>query len=414
VRSLYLCYLPIDEPLVETQVAAYLRGLAAAGHTVHLLTFNTSRGTREATAARRAALAADGVRWHRLRYHKRPSLLATAFDVVQGLLATVWLCLRHRLDTVHARNHVPGAMALAACRILGLRLVFDIRGIMAEEYEDAGIWGHDSIGFKTTKWVERRCIDRADGIVVLTQRFHERLPPAARGRAQAIPSCADCEAIADQRGQRERMRERLGVQGRTVLVYAGKLGGWYMVREMVDFFVAARSTSPDLFFLILSQSDPGTVVAELERAGVPATDYKVLRAEPGDVGAHLVAADLAVSFIRLAPSKVACSPTKLGEYLAAGLPIVSNPGIGDMDEILTGGRVGVLVEDYTPASYAAAARAVAELLAEPDVASRCVATANATASLHRIGIPRYRALYASLDRPEAGAAAPAGRDAVSP
>jgi glycosyltransferase involved in cell wall biosynthesis len=401
MRSLYLCYLPIDEPLVETQVLAYLRGLAAAGHTVHLLTFDSSALDRQARASRRAALRQDGVSWHRLRYHKRPTLLATAFDAMQGLVATLWLCVRHRLDTVHARNHVPGAMALAATRLLRLRLVFDIRGIMAEEYEDAGIWSHDSIGFKATKWVERQCIRRADGIVVLTHRFRDQLPADAANRAQVIPSCADCEAIAAQRGQRSAMRERLGIQDRTVLLYAGKLGGWYMVREMVDFFVTARDAVPDLFFLVLSQSDPQVILKEFDRAGVAPTDYTVRRAEPADVGAHLVAADVAVSFIRLAPSKVACSPTKLAEYLAAGLPIVSSRGIGDMDDILTAARVGLLVDDYSSPAYAAVARELVELLADPDVAARCVRTAAETASLHGIGIPRYRALYRSLRQPSA-------------
>ena len=77
LRSLYLCYLPLDEPLVETQVLAYLRGLAASGHQVHLVTWETRRRTAHDVRAERARLLATGVRWHRRRYHKRPSLLAT-------------------------------------------------------------------------------------------------------------------------------------------------------------------------------------------------------------------------------------------------------------------------------------------------------------------------------------------------
>src|SRR5947209_8205779 len=199
LRSLYICYLSIEEPLVETQVIAYLRGLAEAGHQMHLLTFDSATLDRPVVATRRAALRAQGVSWHRLRYHKRPSLLATAFDVVQGGLFTLWLCLRYRLDVIHARNHVPGAMALGAVGLLRRGLVFDVRGIMAEEYVDAGIWGRDSVGFRATKAVERRCLARADGIVVLTRRFRDQLPPGVAARTQVIPSCADCEAISARR-----------------------------------------------------------------------------------------------------------------------------------------------------------------------------------------------------------------------
>ena len=47
---------------------------------------------------------------------------------------------RHRLDAVHARNHVPLATALIVRRLTGCRLIFDVRGLMAEEYVDAGRW----------------------------------------------------------------------------------------------------------------------------------------------------------------------------------------------------------------------------------------------------------------------------------
>ena len=39
MRTLYLCYFGLREPLVQTQVLPYLRRLAAGGFEVHLLTF---------------------------------------------------------------------------------------------------------------------------------------------------------------------------------------------------------------------------------------------------------------------------------------------------------------------------------------------------------------------------------------
>ena len=106
LHSLYVCYLSLEDPLVETQVVAYLEGLAAHGHTIHLLTFEPTLDP-----ARRRELAADlgrrGIAWHSLRYHKRPSLPATIYDALAGALAAARLVRRHRLDAVHARSHVP-------------------------------------------------------------------------------------------------------------------------------------------------------------------------------------------------------------------------------------------------------------------------------------------------------------------
>ena len=39
MKSLYLCYFGLREPLVQTQVLPYLRGVSASGVEVTLLTF---------------------------------------------------------------------------------------------------------------------------------------------------------------------------------------------------------------------------------------------------------------------------------------------------------------------------------------------------------------------------------------
>src|SRR4051812_20868960 len=132
LRALYICYLSLEDPLVHSQVVAYLDGLARAGHTIHLLTFEP-----KLTKERRRELASDlerrGITWHSRRYHKRPSLPATIFDALAGALTAARLVRRHRLDAIHARSHVPAACALIARRISRCGLIFDLRGLMAEE-----------------------------------------------------------------------------------------------------------------------------------------------------------------------------------------------------------------------------------------------------------------------------------------
>ena len=96
-----------------------------------------------------------------------------------------------------------------------------------------------------------------------------------------------------------------------------------------------------------------------------------MRAEPGEVGRYLAAADFGISFIRRCFSKISSSPTKIGEYLGAGLPVVSSAGIGDLDRLLEGGEVGVLVDDLEQAGYQTAARDVLALADDPEARERC-------------------------------------------
>lgn len=397
LRALYICYLSLDDPLVHSQVVAYLAGLAERGHVIHLMTFE-SRLSRQRSGEFEEGLRRRGIVWHRRRYHKRPSLPATAFDVLGGGLAAARLVRRHRLDAVHARNHMPAAMALIAARFARFRTIFDLRGLMAEEYVDAGNWKRGGIPYRLTKWVQRAALRRADVVVTLTEAVRPHLSETSAGpdATVVIPCCADLERIAKRSPERAAARAELEIGNRPTMVYVGKFTGWYMEREMADFVAAARRSEPELLFLIVTQADPAPMLRELERCGIGPADYRVLRSEPEEIGRYLAAADIGLSFVKPCFSKISSSPTKVGEYLAAGLPVVSTAGIGDVDALLRDNAVGALVEDLSAPGYEAAVRTIASLRQDPALAQRCAAVARENLSLREVGIPRYDALYRHL------------------
>ncbi len=392
LRSLYLCYLSLDDPLVHSQVLAYLRGLAADGHHIHLLTFEIRRLTRAERREIREQLSRQGIVWHALRYHKRPSLPATIWDAFAGALYATVLVARYRLDALHARSHVPAAMALIARWLSGRRpaLIFDIRGLMAEEYVDAGRWQKGGAPFRMTKAVERAAVARADGIVVLTERIRHRLFNG-NGSVHTIPCCADLRALELASSDRDATRAELGLTDASVMIYVGKFGGWYMAAEMAEFFAVARDAIPDLHFLILTQGDRDEIARQLQLRGVPG-GYTITSVPPDGLGAYLAAADFGISFIRPAPSKASSSPTKIGEYLGAGLPVVCTAGVGDLDALITS-DIGVLVSEHTEAVYRAVLDHSLALLACSETRDRCRAVARRELSLDDVGIPRYRRLY---------------------
>jgi hypothetical protein len=181
------------------------------------------------------------------------------------------------------------------------------------------------------------------------------------------------------------------------LLYLGKFGGWYMEEETVAFFQAAQRVLDGLFFLVITQSEQ-VVTRALTARGVDADDFRVARVAPADVAATIAAADLAVSFVRPVPSKVASSPTKIGEYLAGGLPVVTTADIGDVDSLVRGSRVGIVVDDTAEAGLRRAATDIAAVMNDSAISTRCRGVAEAHLSLRGVGIPRYRTLYASIER----------------
>jgi glycosyltransferase involved in cell wall biosynthesis len=272
-----------------------------------------------------------------------------------------------------------------------------MRGLMAEEYADAGRWKPDGIPFRITKRVEQTAIRAADAMVVLTRHVREHLfgatPPLP---VEVIPCCVDLERVEAGPGARAQVRAELDAGERPILLYVGKFTGWYMEQEMVEFYAAARAQLPDLLFVVVTQADRAPVVDAFDMHGIASGDYRITSSPAEGIGRYLAAADAGIAFIRPCLSKISSSPTKVGEYLAAGLPVLSGPRIGDLDELLATPGVGVLLPQFDDAAYGQAAARLRELLADPRTAERCRALAREELALDTVGIPRYDGVYRRL------------------
>jgi glycosyltransferase involved in cell wall biosynthesis len=401
-RVLFISYNGMLEPLGQSQVIPYLRELARRGVRFTLLSFERARafepeGIRQCEQLREK-LKSQGIEWHWLRYHQRPSVPATMYDVLAGFRKAKSLVRRNRIEMVHARAHIPATIALALKRRFGIPMIFDLRGLMAEEYVDAEHWREGGVPYRLTKAAERRILASTDAIVTLTERIWPiiREWQGLRGRTvhhEVIPCCVDLSLFKFSEEERARRRAELGLGDRFTMVYSGSLDGWYLTEKMADFFASfqRRNRSAHLLWLTTGSHDR---VRELMRSrGVESGNFSVLSIASAAVPSYLAAADAGLAFIKRCVSKVASSPTKNGEYLACGLPLVINAGVGDSDGLINDWKAGVLIENFTEEEYAEAGREIAAMAARPEVRKSARSVAEQLFDLNAIGTERYASLY---------------------
>jgi glycosyltransferase involved in cell wall biosynthesis len=393
-NTLYLCYFGLLEPLVQTQVLPYLREIAASENlNVSLLTFEPDfkqKWTAEQIEAERHALAAENIEWHALAYHKRPSAPATLYDVFSGARFIRKLSRRKKIDFLHARAHIPVLMALLAAKFTKSRIVFDLRGLIAEEYADAGVWQENSKPFRFIKYIERKGIEKASQIVVLTERMRKFLVENNLKKSEnieVIPCCVDFSRI----GAGEIAKNK-----RFELIYAGSVTGLYLLREMGSFFLELKKRKPDAFFQILTATPAEVVREAFGSLGIVENDYAVLKVSPAEVPEYLKRARLGISFRKPTFSQIAASPTKIPEYLACGLPVVSNYGIGDTDYLLETEKVGVILRGFDEKDYGEALEKIDALLQDKGLGERCLRAAHKNFDLKTIAGERYRKVYQKL------------------
>jgi glycosyltransferase involved in cell wall biosynthesis len=160
---------------------------------------------------------------------------------------------------------------------------------------------------------------------------------------------------------------------------------------MLCFYNVARQTCPELFFLILANGPSDPVVEALHKHGIDARDAAVRWARFEELPDYLSAADAGIAFIRPCLSKRSSSPTKYAEYLACGLPIVINSGIGDADALVEKESAGVLVRRFDSEEYLRAASELCWQISRARDSFRKIAEEQF--SLWNRAYPAYRRLY---------------------
>ena len=183
----------------------------------------------------------------------------------------------------------------------------------------------------------------------------------------------------------------------TLFVYMGKVGERYLVGETFEFFKAACERVGPARMLILSGDDPEAFRRIADERGVGRELYEVRHAAHEDVAGWLSAADVGLALIRSVRCERGSSPIKTAEYLAAGLPVVITPGIGDHSALVEREGVGVVVDPTLPGGCDSGAERLGALLAEgEDLRARCRRAAERHFSLEGVGVARYEAVYEGL------------------
>lgn len=396
MKVLYITYDGVLEPLGASQVLPYVRALARRGVAYTLLSFEKPRDLDDDARmdALRESLAADGIAWIALRYHKRPSALATAFDIAHGALVAFRVVRRSDVCLIHARSYVAGVMAWLVTRVTGARMLFDMRGFWVDERVEGGLWRREGRLYRGAKRWERRLLRAADGVVVLSEAAVPYLTELAQAPVKApvrvVPTCVDLERFRPRdRGAARAERDLPG--DAFILIYVGSLGTWYLGPETFRLAQAVADVAPRFAFVVLTRE-----VEEAERLlpeGLRGRT-RILSVPHAEVPGWLAAADAGLALVRPSFSKVASCPTKLGEYLACGLPVASTGGIGDVDRILEAGG-GVVLPGTGAAHLTAAAAALVGLAGDPDTAATCRRRAEEIFSLDA-GVDRLQELYATL------------------
>jgi glycosyltransferase involved in cell wall biosynthesis len=246
----------------------------------------------------------------------------------------------------------------------GVKFLFDIRGLWADERVEGGLWNLRNPLFNSIyhyfKRQEQQMFNAADAIISLTAKAVPIIrsiqkQDSKKNPVEVIPCCVDThlfDPATIRPEQQIALRNELGVPANAFLLcYLGGIGTWYKAEEMFDFFSRLLVRFPEAYFFFITREPQEVLTAMASKRNIPASRIIVKAVKRKEIPLHLSIADASIYFIMDSFSKQASSPTKQGEVMSMGIPLICNPGVGDSSDILEASHTGYICKGYNVDAY---------------------------------------------------------------
>lgn len=384
---LYVSVMGLTEALGRAQVLNYVSKLSQRGWPMTILSLEKPSSSPQAQAELEQQLASQGIGWIRGTLQQPATPRSRVEDLLRLATRVIGTVGKQKVKLLHCRSYIAATVGLLVQKTFGIPYIFDIRGFWPDERIESGAWQYGWL-HSSAKVMERQLYSSAAAIVSLTHAAVAELPKlGARDQpVEVIPTCVDLDAY---RGISERSRDDL------VIGYLGSFGGRYLIDDTVRIFSEILRQAPHARLSVLTPHDPEPLWAAAARHHVPREKISVGRVPPGEIPARLAEMSATICLIKPGFASLASCPTKFGESLAAGCPVVCNPGIGDCADLATQAEVGVSTT-LEPEEGPEVARALLALLEQREATrARCARIAEQAFSLEG-GVERYSRLYARL------------------
>jgi glycosyltransferase involved in cell wall biosynthesis len=364
MNVLYISYDGMTDSLGQSQVIPYLIGLSKKGHSISIISCEKKDRFEKLGDHIKKSLDSNNISWTPLPYSQLPSIFSKQLNLARIQGKAKKICIEKKIELVHCRSYMAALIGLKLKKQFGVKFLFDMRGFWADERIDGNIWDQKNPIqkrlYRYFKKKELEFLKHADYTISLTENAKMEIlswKPFQRNvlPIEIIPCCADLNLFSQKNidsSKKEELRSELQIKkGDFIISYLGSIGTWYMLDEMLDFFKCLLANKTNAKFLFITPDNENTILSKAESKGISKEKIIILSANRNEVPLYLSLSAVSIYFIKPLYSKKASSPTKTGEIMALGIPIITNTGIGDSDKIINDSGSGMLISEFNDIEY---------------------------------------------------------------
>jgi len=362
--SLFVSNDGMTDPLGQSQVLPYLCGLSKNGYTIFLLSCEKEEAFKNGKNIIQKICDENNITWYPIKYYNKPPIVATFFNLIRLNNLAKKLVAKHNIQLLHCRSYFCALIGLGFKQKHGKKFLFDMRGFYANERVDGNIWPQSSFIYRKIfeyfKSKEIEFCENADYTISLTHNGKDEIHSWQKVKnnpipIQIIPCCADLDFFSRKHvnaAEVTRLKKQLNItENDYVISYLGAIGTWYLTDEMLAFFRCLEQKKNNAVFLIITAENPDIVYASAQKQGINKNNIRVIKASRNEVVQLLSFCNFSIFFIMPAYSKKASSPTKLGELLSMGIPVICNGNVGDVEQIINSSETGIVINKFDDETY---------------------------------------------------------------
>jgi len=299
-------------------------------------------------------------------------------------------------DILHAHSPVLNAIpALRVGKRLGLPVVYEVRAFWEDAAVDHGTTTEGSLRYRLTRRLETHALQRADHVFTICNGLRNDI--VARGvpaeKVTVIANGVDIESFAVGGEPNLALKERLGLQGATVIGFIGSFYAYEGLDLLLDALPQILRGRPEVRVLLVGGGpQEANLKAQAVAAGLQDRVIFTGRVAHAEVQRYYELIDV-LAYPRL-PIRLTelVTPLKPLEAMAQGRMFVASD-VGGHRELVRHGETGFLFSAGNPAALAAALEDVLGRRAQwPQIAAqarRFVEVERTWAS----SVARYREVY---------------------
>jgi len=368
---LYISYDGMTDPLGQSQVLPYLTENSKENYKFSLISFEKTEKFDKNKKIIKQICNESNIDWHPQSYTKKPPILSTIWDIFKMYLQTKKINSINKIDLIHCRSYQAADIGMLMHKKFDIPWVFDMRGFWADERIDGNIWKKSNFIFRNIynyyKRKELFFLSSASQIISLTNNAKKEIESWQEKtqinkkfklktlEIEVIPCCVDTNLFNHQNTNKNNIytiKKELKINDENfVLGYVGSIGTWYMLPEMLDFFKVLKDRLPNAIFLFITNEPAEKIKAVASSKNINTSDIIVTSCLHSEVPTYIALFTVSIYFILPAYSKKASSPTKQGELMAMGIPIICNANVGDADKIISETNSGWVVNNFEQQEY---------------------------------------------------------------